>query len=83
MHLCDGGTMLLCHSWTLNWERCVVAVATCNRLLAHVLSSHRMQILDALEASGLRNSTWVVLIGDHGWSLGEHGTFERACSGLA
>ena len=33
-----------------------------------------LQVLDALEETGLRNSTWVVLVGDHGWSLGEHGT---------
>ncbi len=36
------------------------------------------QVLDALESSGLRNSTWVVLVGDHGWSLGEHGALHRA-----
>ena len=32
-------------------------------------------LLDALEASGAWNDTVVVLFGDHGWALGEHGIF--------
>lgn len=31
------------------------------------------KVLDALEASGVRNNTIVVLWGDHGWHLGDHG----------
>lgn len=31
------------------------------------------QVLDALDESGLRENTIVVLVGDHGWNLGEHG----------
>lgn len=31
------------------------------------------KVLDALETSGVRNNTIVVLWGDHGWHLGDHG----------
>ena len=31
------------------------------------------RVLDALDASGARNNTIVVLWGDHGWHLGDHG----------
>lgn len=31
------------------------------------------RVLDALDASGVRNNTIVVLWGDHGWHLGDHG----------
>jgi iduronate 2-sulfatase len=34
-------------------------------------------VLDALDAAGLAESTWVVLTGDHGWSLGEHGSWAK------
>jgi len=34
-------------------------------------------VLDALDAAGLSESTWVVLTGDHGWSLGEHGSWAK------
>lgn len=33
------------------------------------------RVLDALKALGLDKNTTVVLIGDHGWNLGEHGTW--------
>ena len=33
---------------------------------------HFGMMMDALEASGLSNSTLVALLGDHGWQLGEH-----------
>lgn len=33
------------------------------------------RLLDALKAQGLEKNTTVVLIGDHGWNLGEHGTW--------
>jgi arylsulfatase A-like enzyme len=31
-------------------------------------------VMDALDATGLANATVVILIGDHGWSLGEQNT---------
>jgi len=34
-------------------------------------------ILGALDATGLAESTWVVFVGDHGWSLGEHGNWAK------
>jgi len=33
---------------------------------------HFGMVMDALEATGLANTTIVVLFGDHGWQLGEH-----------
>lgn len=33
------------------------------------------RLLDALKEEGLDKNTTVVLIGDHGWNLGEHGTW--------
>jgi len=35
------------------------------------------RVWDALEASGARNNTWVVFHGDHGYSLGEHGSWAK------
>ncbi|PQO38715.1 sulfatase [Blastopirellula marina] len=31
------------------------------------------KFLDELERRGLRESTWIILMGDNGWMLGEHG----------
>ena len=45
---------------------------------------YRGTVLDGLEAEGLKDNTVVLLHGDHGWQLGEHGewckqtTFELA-----
>lgn len=33
------------------------------------------RLLDALKEEGLDKNTTVILIGDHGWNLGEHGTW--------
>jgi arylsulfatase A-like enzyme len=38
------------------------------------------RVLDALEASGHGEDTLVVLTGDHGYMLGQHGRFEKHCS---
>lgn len=35
------------------------------------------RVVDALDASGLANDTLVVLHSDHGWSLGEHGQWQK------
>lgn len=35
------------------------------------------RVLESLTATGLRNSTVVCVFADHGWSLGEHGKWEK------
>jgi len=35
------------------------------------------RVLDALDSTGLANDTLVVLHSDHGWSLGEHGQWQK------
>jgi choline-sulfatase len=37
------------------------------------------RVLDALEQSGKERETLVILIGDHGYMLGQHGRFEKHC----
>jgi choline-sulfatase len=37
------------------------------------------RVLDALDSSGLAESTVVIFLGDNGYMLGEHGRFEKHC----
>lgn len=41
------------------------------------MDSQLGRVLDALDETGLSNSTWVTFVGDHGWSLGEHGEWAK------
>jgi iduronate 2-sulfatase len=41
------------------------------------LDSQVGRVLDALDVTGLADSTWVTFVGDHGWSLGEHGNWAK------
>ena len=41
------------------------------------MDSQLGRVLAALDDTGLAASTWVVLCGDHGWSLGEHGNWAK------
>lgn len=43
------------------------------------LDSLAGRVLDALERTGLAERTLVVFMGDHGYSLGHHGRFEKHC----
>ncbi len=38
------------------------------------------RVLDALKRNGLEENTLVVYLGDNGYSLGQHGRFEKHCS---
>ena len=46
---------------------------------AHFLDRNVGRVLDALKQSGLDENTLVVYLGDNGYSLGQHGRFEKHC----
>lgn len=46
---------------------------------AQFLDENMGRVLEALEESGFVDNTLVIYIGDHGYSLGHHGRFEKHC----
>ena len=45
----------------------------------HFLDRNVGRVLDALKQNGLEEDTLVVYLGDNGYSLGQHGRFEKHC----
>lgn len=45
----------------------------------HFLDRNVGRVLDALKENGLEEDTLVVYLGDNGYSLGQHGRFEKHC----
>ena len=66
------------HFPTVSWN---VSTAQASKLFYHASTAwmdHQIgRVLDGLEGSGLANDTLVVLHSDHGWSLGEHGQWQK------
>jgi arylsulfatase A-like enzyme len=57
------------------WENIIHAYLACVSFVDHYVG----QIIQALEASGHADNTVVILASDHGYRLGEKGTFAKHC----
>ncbi len=81
----DGSVAPIAHHDTGNgadpWHALNASLARAWRLYYRAsvawVDSQLGRVLDALDASGAAGDTLVVLHSDHGWSLGEHGEWEK------
>ncbi len=76
--LIDDLPMMPTTSWAIEsgeWKNIVQAYLACVTFMDH----HIGQVLDALEKSVHKDNTIILLWSDHGYRLGEKGTFAKHC----